>query len=79
MSRKPPQTKRDFIRFLGNELSKPENSTPLKFGQFLILGQCLGFVAPSVDASEVTSARAAMFDLRDCPDRPWTGFSRKTP
>lgn len=65
MSRNPPRTKRAFIRYIGNELSKPENSTPLKFGQFLVLGQCLGFIASSVDASEAMSARTAMFDVRD--------------
>lgn len=65
MSRKPPQTQREFIRYIGNELAKPENSTPLKFGQYLVLGQCLGFVASSVDASEAMSAHTAMFDVRD--------------
>lgn len=62
---KMPKTKPAFVRYLGNELAKSESPQSLKFGQYLILGQCLGFICGDVEPSEVTSARVAMFDLRD--------------
>lgn len=59
-----PKTKREFMAYLVRGLLNPKKPTGLKYGMYLILGQCLGFVSGDLNVSEVTSAKANMFDTR---------------
>lgn len=62
---KVPETGHQFMTYLAKEMLSNKASTGMKFGLYVLLGQCLGFVSAEIDASETTTVRSNMFDIRN--------------